>query len=71
MIKLLLGLSKAPSPHDAADALAVAICHLHSRTPSIVKAGLKVRPGEPDKARPTRARAVPRTWRQYRPPAHG
>ena len=30
MIKLLLGLAKAPSPHDAADALAVAICHLHS-----------------------------------------
>ena len=30
MIKLLLGLTKAPSPHDAADALAVAICHLHS-----------------------------------------
>ena len=33
MIKLLLGLSDAPSPHDAADALAVAICHVHSRTP--------------------------------------
>ena len=30
MIKLLLGLTKPPSPHDAADALAVAICHLHS-----------------------------------------
>ena len=30
MIKLLLGLDQAPSPHDAADALAVAICHLHS-----------------------------------------
>jgi crossover junction endodeoxyribonuclease RuvC len=27
MIKLLLGLARAPSPHDAADALAVAICH--------------------------------------------
>ena len=69
MIKLLLGLSKAPTPHDASDALAVAICHLHSRPwggPS------EVRPGEPDKARPTRSRpATPRTWRQYRPPAHG
>ena len=31
MIKLLLGLDKVPSPHDAADALAVAICHVHSR----------------------------------------
>lgn len=30
MIKLLLGLDRAPEPHDAADALAVAICHLHA-----------------------------------------
>jgi crossover junction endodeoxyribonuclease RuvC len=29
MIKLLLGLPALPSPHDAADALAVAICHVH------------------------------------------
>jgi crossover junction endodeoxyribonuclease RuvC len=29
MIMLLLGLDTAPSPHDAADALAVAICHAH------------------------------------------
>ena len=29
MVKLLLGLGAAPSPHDAADALAVAICHVH------------------------------------------
>ena len=29
MVKLLLGLDKVPSPHDAADELAVAICHLH------------------------------------------
>jgi len=29
MIKLLLGLDAAPEPHDAADALAVAICHVH------------------------------------------
>ena len=27
MIKLLLGLDAVPSPHDAADALAIAICH--------------------------------------------
>ena len=32
MVKLLLGLDAPPSPHDAADALAVAICHLHSST---------------------------------------
>lgn len=29
MIKLLLGLQTLPTPHDAADALAVAVCHLH------------------------------------------
>jgi crossover junction endodeoxyribonuclease RuvC len=29
MIRLLLGLAEAPTPHDAADALAVAICHVH------------------------------------------
>lgn len=31
MVKLLLGLAAVPSPHDAADALAVAICHVHTR----------------------------------------
>ena len=31
MVKLLLGLDAVPTPHDAADALAVAICHLHVR----------------------------------------
>jgi crossover junction endodeoxyribonuclease RuvC len=30
MVRLLLGLKALPSPHDAADALAVAICHVHS-----------------------------------------
>ena len=29
MVRLLLKLKSVPSPHDAADALAVAICHLH------------------------------------------
>src|SRR6185369_11278629 len=31
MVKLILGLATLPAPHDAADALAVAICHVHSR----------------------------------------
>ncbi len=31
MVKMLLGLKDIPRPDDAADALAVAICHLHSR----------------------------------------
>jgi crossover junction endodeoxyribonuclease RuvC len=30
MVKMLLGLESIPRPDDAADALAVAICHLHS-----------------------------------------
>jgi crossover junction endodeoxyribonuclease RuvC len=31
MVRLLLSLDRAPQPDDAADAVAVAICHLHSR----------------------------------------
>ena len=34
MVKLILGLASPPSPHDAADALAVAICHVHSVQPT-------------------------------------
>jgi len=30
MVKAILGLPEIPTPDDAADALAVAICHLHS-----------------------------------------
>lgn len=30
LVKLLLGLEVVPQPDDAADALAIAICHLHS-----------------------------------------
>ena len=30
LVKLLLGLATVPQPDDAADALAIAICHLHS-----------------------------------------
>ena len=37
MVKLLLGLDAAPSPHDAADALAVAICHAHSQARAPVR----------------------------------
>jgi crossover junction endodeoxyribonuclease RuvC len=66
MVKLLLGLAAAPSPHDAADALAVAICHLHSQPPAGVKARLD------DVTRAAAARPkLPRSWRQYRPPANG
>jgi crossover junction endodeoxyribonuclease RuvC len=39
MVRLILGLSTPPSPHDAADALAVAICHVHSASPFAAAAG--------------------------------
>ena len=75
MIKLLLGLDRAPSPHDAADALAVAICHSHS-VPRLGR--LKPAPTSEQKGTPaagkkivgagfSRPGTVPRTWRQYRP----
>jgi crossover junction endodeoxyribonuclease RuvC len=66
MIKLLLGLPEPPSPHDAADALAVAICHVHSMPP----AGLGASVGMPD-SRSGLPGGQPRSWRQYRPPASG
>ena len=37
MVKLLLGLASVPNPHDAADALAVAICHAHSGPSAAVR----------------------------------
>jgi crossover junction endodeoxyribonuclease RuvC len=30
MVRALLGLEELPQPDDAADALAIAICHVHS-----------------------------------------
>lgn len=57
MVKLLLGLPAAPSPHDAADALAVAICHVH-------QTGGVAPPASPAKGQPR----APRSWRHYRPP---
>ncbi len=58
MVRLLLGLRAVPEPNDAADALAVAICHLHS-VPA-VRASAPTGHG-------TRRRAVT-NWRNYRPP---
>jgi crossover junction endodeoxyribonuclease RuvC len=57
MIKLLLGLEAPPSPHDAADALAVALCHVH-RLPSAAAASVLTRSVAPPAAR---------SWRSYRP----
>ena len=53
MVKLLLELDEIPTPHDAADALAVAICHVHDGR-------------GPEKAT---TRRVIKSWRDYRPPA--
>jgi crossover junction endodeoxyribonuclease RuvC len=64
MVKLLLGLEAAPSPHDAADALALAICHSHAATSLVAqaKAISKSRGGK--SAGPTSGL---RSWRDYRP----
>src|SRR3954454_11111999 len=65
MVRLLLGLDTVPSPHDAADAIAVAICHIHSCTGSIADA---VTPSRAGGAR--RGARDPRplsSWRDYRP----
>jgi crossover junction endodeoxyribonuclease RuvC len=57
MIKLLLGLDAVPSPHDAADALAIAICHVHSQP----------RTGALDRRAVQPARSKATSWRTYRP----
>ena len=54
MVKLLLGLAEVPSPHDAADALAVAICHVHARPPALA-------------ADPPPARSRATSWRTFKP----
>lgn len=63
MIKLLLGLSRAPEPHDAADALAVAICHVHARLAAVHPVAS---PG-PDTSTATRPAPSIRSWRDYKP----
>ncbi|MEQ1909313.1 MAG: crossover junction endodeoxyribonuclease RuvC [Vicinamibacterales bacterium] len=55
MVKLILGLDEAPTPHDASDALAVAICHSHSLGP----VGLAA-------TKTSKSRAET-SWRHYRP----
>ncbi len=53
MVKLILGLDVVPSPHDAADALAVAICHIHTCGPTV-----------PEPA--TRRSKAATSWRHFR-----
>jgi len=55
MVTLILGLASLPTPFDASDALAIAICHSHSQAPS----GVQV-------PKLSRSRAAT-SWRHYRP----
>src|SRR5687768_8261515 len=55
MVKLLLGLEAPPSPHDAADAVAVAICHSHCSTGLVAEASRRAAPSKLT------------SWRAYRP----
>jgi crossover junction endodeoxyribonuclease RuvC len=54
MVRLMLGLSEVPTPNDAADALAVAICHVHSQGPPVLAEALRA------------ARSKPRSWRDVK-----
>jgi crossover junction endodeoxyribonuclease RuvC len=56
MIRLLLRLDEVPSPHDAADALAVAICHLNTGTGVVAERAAAEKP-----------KSSLRSWRDYRP----
>jgi crossover junction endodeoxyribonuclease RuvC len=58
MVKLLLGLDQAPSPHDVADALAVALCHLQSAGGTLA---------EHLTAQPRQRLSTLRSWRDYQP----
>ena len=59
MVRVLLSLRAVPEPHDAADALAIAICHFHHagvrQRLAAAEAGVKV---NPTVAAATRRRAI-------------
>ena len=77
MVKVILGLAEVPSPHDAADALAVAICHVHSSaharlSGTAVPARSPAPAKGPGAASPAAARRFvgagkATNWRAYRP----
>lgn len=56
MIKLLLGLDAVPSPHDVADAIAVAVCHIHRSTGPVAARIAEEGPAP-----------AARSWRDYKP----
>ncbi len=57
MVRLLLGLESAPSPHDVADALAVALCHMHASASPFGRSARSA----------SDAPVSLRSWRHYRP----
>jgi crossover junction endodeoxyribonuclease RuvC len=68
MVKLLLGLAVLPTPHDAADALAVAICHVNSSHGAIAAAAARLAAsGERRSARRSPGEGGLTSWRDYRP----
>lgn len=58
MVQLLLGLAEPPAPFDAADALAIAVCHLHR---SHLHGAVDVTP------RLAKANGRATSWRAFRP----
>ena len=58
MVQLLLGLSEPPSPFDASDALAIAVCHLHRMNLGGVSGPV---------ANVPRAAGRSASWRAFRP----
>jgi crossover junction endodeoxyribonuclease RuvC len=57
MIQLLLGLAAPPTPFDASDALAIAVCHLHKMN----LRGVRLKPDQTVKS------VSPTSWRAFRP----
>jgi len=62
MVRLILSLPAVPEPNDAADALAVAICHLQSLLPRALQEAVAT------SKRATGGQRALTTWRNYRPP---
>ena len=58
MVQLLLGLAEPPSPFDAADALAIAVCHLHRVS---LRGAIEAVPP------PSKALSRATSWRAFRP----
>jgi hypothetical protein len=64
MVRLLLGLGSIPEPHDAADALAIAICHVHSAGAGAAREMMAKAAGA---AKGVPGARAPKRWREYRP----